>query len=483
MKTHAKHLFSAIMLVALITFNACKDDEPAPENNAPTLQIGDDIIGRTGTASNITITATDPDGDPLDITWTIIESPAGSAPVLNNTSATNATFTTNIAGFYRIEIEVEDSRGASVSAILKLYIGGVLPNSITSNTTYPDLFEEEAIPDYYAPNTIQSTAGITLGAGVVIEFGADVFFWLNGNPSFLNAEGTAEKKIILRGMDKVKGSWRGISFTSNNVNNKLIHANILHAGSSEIGGQKTAVRIQSNVSARAIIQNTSITQTAGYGIFIDGNTGYIPDFSSNTISNNDTAPIRLGAGGITSLDKNSTYANNGTQAIEVAAAGNTNVRFENGGTIPALTIPYHWYSSAELRSNVTFEAGTTSLFNAGLRLWVTDEGALIADGTAANKITFSALTQSAGSWEGIEIASPSNLNKINQGVVSYGGNPSGRGANIYMFGSGAGSQLTLTNSTISNSQTYGLLTAAGTINLTQNGNTFSNNASGNIQQN
>lgn len=483
MKTHAKHLFSAIMLVALITFNACKDDEPAPENNAPTLQIGDDIIGRTGTASNITIAATDPDGDPLDITWTIIESPAGSAPVLTNTSATNAAFNTNTAGLYRIEIEVEDSRGALVSGIKKLYIGGVLPTSISTNTTYPDLFEEEFIPDYYAPSSIQATAGVTLGAGVVIEFGADVRFWMNGNAAYLNAEGTSSKKIILRGSDQVKGSWRGLSFTSNNVNNKLIHVNLLHAGSSVMGGQKTAVHIQSNVTARVIIQQTSITQTAGYGVFIDGNGGLIPEYSGNTISNNDAAPIRLGAGGITSLDKNSTYANNGTQAIEVAAAGNTNVRFENGGTIPALPIPYHWYSSAELRSNVTFEAGATSLFNAGLRLWVTDEGALIADGTAANKITFSALTQSAGSWEGIEIASPSNLNKINQGVVSYGGNPSGRGANIYMFGSGAGSQLTLTNSTISNSQTYGLLTAAGTINLTQNGNTFSNNASGNIQQN
>lgn len=483
MKTHAKHFLNATILAALMTFNACSDDDPAPDNNAPTLQVGDDIIGRTGTASNITIVANDPDGDPFDITWTIIESPAGSAPVLDNTSATNASFTTNIAGFYRIEIEVEDSRGAVVSGIKNLYIGGVLPTVINTDTTYPDLFEDESIPDYYGPSSIQAKAGITLEAGVVIEFGADVNLWINGDPAYLHAEGSSSKKIIFRGGDAVKGSWRGISFRSTNVNNRLIHVNILHAGSTVMGGQKTAIYVQSNVDARVVIQQSSITQTAGYGLFIDGNNGLIPDYSTNNISNNDAAPVRLGARGLVSLDKNSTYTDNGIQAIEVVAPGNTNVRFNEAGTIPALPIPYHWYSSAELRSNITFEEGASSFFNAGLRLWVTADGALIADGSTENKITFSALTQLPGSWEGIEVGSPSNLNHIDHGIISYGGNPSGRGANIYMVGAGAGSQLTLTNSSVSDSQTYGILTAAGSVTLTENGNTFSNNSSGNIKMN
>lgn len=480
MKTHAKHLFSAILLGALFTLNACSDDDPAPDNKAPTLQLGDDIIGRTGTASNITIAAADPDGDALEITWTLIESPNGSTATITNTSATNGTFTTNIAGLYRVEIVVKDSRGGEVSGIQKLYIGGVLPTSIDTNTTYPDLFQEEHIPDYYGPSSIEVRGGVTLGAGVVIEFGPDVRFWLNGNNAYLNAEGTSAKKIIFRGSNPVKGSWRGVSFRSNNVNNKLIHTNILHAGSTALSDEKAAVHIQSNVGARVIIQNTSITETDGLGIFIDGNSGLIPNFSNNTISNNTQAPIRLGASSITSLDKNSTYENNGTQAIEVATGGNTNIRFDAHGTIPALSIPYHWRNSAELRSTMTFEAGTTSLFYPGMRLWITNEGALIADGTIANKITFSAITQVAGSWLGIENFSASNQNKIAHAVVSYGGNASGRGANIYMAGSSSGSQLTLTNSEVSHSATWGLLGAPGTVNLTESSNTFINNAAGGI---
>jgi hypothetical protein len=182
------------------------------------------------------------------------------------------------------------------------------------------------------------------------------------------------------------------------------------------------------------------------------------------------------------LDKNSVFTNNGIQAIEVASAGNTNARFNNAGTIPALSIPYHFYSSAELRTTVTFEAGVTCLFNSGLRLWVTSDGAIIADGTPSNKIKFSGLTAAAGAWFGFEIASPSVQNLINHAEVSYGGSTGGRGANIYMFGSSPGAKLTITNSIISNSETYGIWTTSGSITLVDSGNTFSNNPSGNKRQ-
>jgi hypothetical protein len=66
--------------------------------------------------------------------------------------------------------------------------------------------------------------------------------------------------------------------------------------------------------------------------------------------------------------------------------------------------------------------------------------------------------------------------------VSYGGDTGGRGANIYMFGSSPGSKLTLTNSIITNSATYGLRAASGNAALTESGNTFNSNASGDIRQ-
>lgn len=161
-------------------------------------------------------------------------------------------------------------------------------------------------------------------------------------------------------------------------------------------------------------------------------------------------------------------------------ATGTNIRFDSEGVIKEVGIPYHFFKSAELRSNITFEPGVTCLFNAGLRLWVTSDGAIIADGTADDKITFSGLTQSAGAWLGIELASPSTLNKINHGIISYGGDAGGRGANIYMFGSTPGSKLILTNSKISDSETYGVRRASGNTQLTEDNNVYENNAAGDL---
>jgi hypothetical protein len=475
------NLISLSLLIAmLLIFSACSDDEPTPPNDAPTITVGDDLIGMTGTALVISVTASDPNGDAIQSTWTVLNSPAGSSATITKTTETQASFTTTFAGLYTIEIKVEDGKGGEAIGTLKLYIGGVLPTSISSNITYSDLFEDPIYPDYYAPNGIQVTAGVTFSPGVVVESGADVRLWFNGNSSYLKAEGTTAKHIIFRGIDKVKGSWKGISISSNNVNNKFDYVDILHTGSSELSGQKTAVHLQSNVSAKLSIKNTSISQSAGYAFYIDGNTGVISAFENNNFNNNDKAPLRIGAENLYVLDKNSVFTNNGIQAIEVSSG--TNARFDNAGTIPALSIPYHFYSSVEIRTTVTFEAGVTCLFNSGLRLWVPSDGAIIANGTASNKIKFSGLTAAAGAWFGFEIASPSVQNLINNAEVSFGGSSGGRDANIYMFGDGAGSKLTITNSTVSNSETYGIWAASGVATLTQSGNTFSNNTSGNIRQ-
>jgi hypothetical protein len=471
--------FYGFILIAVMTISACTKED----NNPPTITVGNDIIGMTGTSIPMEVSSADPDNNSLTYNWSVIESPTGGTANITVIGGATATFTTTVAGFYRVQITVDDGNGGTASGIVKLYIGGVLPSTISSNTTLPDLFSEEEYPDYYALQSVTISAGLTIAPGVVIENGSDVVILVNGSSAFLSAEGTASKNIIFRGQNKVKGSWRAINFTSTNVSNKLDHVTILHTGSTPISNFKTAVFIKSNVFGKLSIKNTNITESDGYAVYIDGNGGTFTEFANNNFSNNTLAPMRIGAEAVIKLDNTSVYAGNGTQAIEVFSSGNTNVRFDNSGTIRKVSVPYHFYSSAELRSTITFEPGVTCLFNSGLRLWVTSEGTLIADGTTADKITFSGLVQSAGAWFGIEIASPSVQNIIDFGIVTYGGSTAGRGANIYMFGSTPGSKLILTNSTVSNSQTYGIYTTSGSVTLTQSNNTFASNPSGNIQQN
>ena len=477
MKKRNRITLLGALMVAMITFSQCTKED----NNSPAVTAEEEIIGMTGVPVTINAAGTDPDANQLSFTWTIEEAPAGSVATVTGTD-NSASFNTSLAGFYRVRVTADDGNGGTASAIVKLYIGGVLPASITTNTSYPDLFEDAKYPDYYAVNSLQATAGVTFAPGVVVECGPDVRLWLNGNTSFINAEGTSSKNIIFRGIDKVKGSWRLIEINSNNINNKLDYVHIMHTGSTASSNQKSAILVKSNVSGRLSIKNTSISMSDGYAVFIDGNTGSFTEFSNNNFSNNTLAPLRIGAEALLAIDKTSVYAGNGIQAIEVATAGNGNVRFDNTGTIKSAGLPYHFLSSAELRSAITFEAGVTCLYAAGLRLWVTSDGALIADGTVTDKITFSGMTQNPGAWWGIELASPSASNIINHGIVSYGGDPAGRGGNIYMVGATPGSRLTLSNSTISHSQTYGILKAPGSTELQEGENSFVNNSAGNVHQ-
>jgi hypothetical protein len=406
-QNQSKQMYLLLMALA-VTFAACKKDED--NNLGPEIVVGADVIGMTGQTINLSVSASDPDGDALAYTWKTIESPSGSVPVISNSSNSNATFTTPTAGFYRVEIVVEDGRGGQASGVISLSIGGVLPSSINSTTVLPDLFADSSIPDYYALSNMQIREGLTLSPGVVLEFGSDVLFWVNGNTGYLKAEGTPVNKIIFRGINKTKGSWRGIAITSTNISNSLNHLDILHAGSSNNGDRRAAIRVQSNASARLSIQNTSIMQTAGYALYVDGPDGILPEYVNNNFSNNDLAPVRVAADLLYSLDNQSLYAGNGVQAIEVAIAGNGTVRFSNNGTVKNTGLPYHFYSTAELMATVTFESGVTCLFSSGLRMNVNAVGAIIANGTSSNPVTFSGLNQVSGAWNGIEIASPSSQN-------------------------------------------------------------------------
>ncbi len=328
MNTRNRIAFIGTLMIAMITLNHCTKEE----NNNPALTAADEIIGMTDATISLEASATDPDGNPMSYSWNIEEFPAGSSATIAGNS-NSASFTTSVAGFYRVKVTADDGNGGTASAIIKLYIGGVLSTSITTNTSYPDLFDDEKYPDYYAVNSLQATAGVTFAPGVVVECGPDVRLWFSGNSSFINAEGTTAKNIIFRGIDKVKGSWRLIEVNSNNLSNKLDHVQILHTGSTASSNQKAAVLVKSNVSGRLSIKNTSISQSDGYAVYIDGNTGTFSEFAGNNFSDNTLAPMRIGAEALLAIDKSSIYTGNGIQAIEVVSAGNTNVRFDNAGTI------------------------------------------------------------------------------------------------------------------------------------------------------
>ena len=129
---------------------------------------------------------------------------------------------------------------------------------------------------------------------------------------------------------------------------------------------------------------------------------------------------------------------------------------------------------------IKFEAG------GGIQL-ISQQGALIADGNADNKILFTATDPQPGWWDGIWIKDSSNLNnKLDNVIVEYGGNEDvnrySSPANV-IVGSGASSDsssIDIINSTLSYSDSYGLYVFGnGEVNDDwETANEFENNADG-----
>ncbi|HCY00456.1 MAG TPA: hypothetical protein DG754_09985 [Bacteroidales bacterium] len=106
-----------ILLVAIITLNSCTKEELDP-NSTPSVTVVEEIIGMTGKTINIDATASDPDNNPITFSWTIKESPANSSATITS-EGNSASFTTDVAGLYEVEVTAVNEQGGSASTIVK----------------------------------------------------------------------------------------------------------------------------------------------------------------------------------------------------------------------------------------------------------------------------------------------------------------------------------------------------------------------------
>src|SRR5690554_4127369 len=93
--------------------------------------------------------------------------------------------------------------------------------------------DPDADVDYIINCVMAVRADIQIEAGVVIEFEQDAGISIddfNIPKASLSVVGTSNKPVILRGVKKEKGYWRGIMFDSNNPDNKLIYTQVEDAG-------------------------------------------------------------------------------------------------------------------------------------------------------------------------------------------------------------------------------------------------------------
>jgi hypothetical protein len=135
-----------------------------------------------------------------------------------------------------------------------------------------------------------------------------------------------------------------------------------------------------------------------------------------------------------------------------------------------------------VNAKLTIMPGVVIEADADKGIYINEDGALIAKGTATNKIVFTGKDKTKGYWEGIMVISGNPANEMDFVEVNYAGssNLSGVGsaiksAMVISYNGAIPGQMKITNTTFAHSNGYGLYLAhIGQVSTFAN-NTFSNN--------
>ncbi len=378
----------------------------------------------------------------------------------------------------------------------------VISTDINEDTILEDIIDDPTVADYIIRGYLDVRALLTIEPGVVIAFAANSGLVIEGIGSAtgtIRAVGTAQNPIVFTGMEKIPGFWKGITVLANDVRNEISFCILEYAGSDDLVaygsvGVKGGLALESvtGFNGSLKLKNTTIQSCLGYGFIVEQG-AVLREFSSNSFFDNEKAAVRIDADNTNLMDSNSTFSgNNGIEGVEINASGSPTHRLTADAIWSTLKDDANYViaQSFVAEAKLTIDAGATLAFEANQTITFREDfsgnndGILIANGTANQPITFTAVTPEPGYWQGLVIRSSSNLNSMDYCVVEFGGSDlvSGLRANVILDKDGAfnAPSLTINNSTLRNSLGCGIAVDefGGTLNAADN--TFENNDGSNI---
>ncbi len=315
---------------------------------------------------------------------------------------------------------------------------------------------------------------INIEEGAVFVADNDVRIYFRSD-AMVKAAGTSMNPIIFKGSLEQAGSWRGIMYDNSSLEGFMEHVHFAHAGHSNLasGYMKTALGLGSN--ARLTLRNVHFSDIDGYGLYVRHDNVGVTMENSHFGQGITQAAVHLRVQQIAGLDTETDFGGNHVEVQGSNLSNTENViwpRLNNGAFL--------FNGNSDISGQINIQPGAVLEFDNDARLRIVNDGVIIANGTASENIIFTRKSGSASHWRGLSIESSRLENSMDYVEISYGGNSnliSGLGQTNLGLGNNA--RLTLTNSIISNSLGYGI-DVRSSAQLTESGNTFSNNANSDI---
>lgn len=342
-----------------------------------------------------------------------------------------------------------------------------------SNVTNDITLKKGNIPYLFETGVLDVTSKLTIDAGVQMFMEADAGIGIY-DAGALTIDGTAAEPVVIKGLQDVKGYWRGIHIESNSIDNKLTHAMISNAGSNYVYCCNEIATIFLK-DGKAALSNLVLENGAGIGIYAGKNV-QLDTFEKLQITTHQKYPMSVAievAGKIDGLE--STYTGNEDDYIEIY-----NSDVDKATILPENNVPYLITAVIDIKGDkLTINAGATLVFNENAGLGIYDNGKLNAVGTADKKITLRGKEALQGYWRGIHTETNSNENLLSYVDLMHAG-----GNYVYCCNEAAAlfvksGRIEVNNSLVQDSGGCGIAVRSGAT-LTENGNTFTNNVDGNI---
>ena len=329
--------------------------------------------------------------------------------------------------------------------------------------------------------TVNNDRTLTINPSVTLRFNPNVLMDVQGA---LVAGGSPAEHITFTANQATPspGHWKNIMFNSADSGSSLSYCDVLYGGDTYYG--RGAVYLQ-NSASNVTISNSTVSNSATYGIHCANSS---PIITNSTIQDNTSYGIYCDSSsspaiiGCTAID-NGNYGvwihPKGIEGITGPMTLSTTHPYDaigvSGGTLDTNEVwsdpgvPFAFTSNVTVNNGrtLTISPGVTLRFNPNVLMDV--QGALVADGSSSQHITFTAnqATPSPGHWKNIVFNSADSGSGLSYCDISYGGDTYyGRGL-VYLQNSG--SNVTISNSTIFRSAYHGVQCANSSPVITNSG--------------
>jgi hypothetical protein len=346
-------------------------------------------------------------------------------------------------------------------------------DNINSPTTWSDINDNGEGVDYTLNCRLTVNSKLIIEAGTIIECGSGGGIVIDENGS-IEIRGTAGKKVVIRSIDNssVRGTWDGIIIYSNNVDNRIEHADISGGGANRFDSNGDLGNVIVSNNGRLRISNTTVRNSAAYGLNVLN--GGAATMSANSFSNNVT-PICVYADQAHQLDPASSYTDNDNQVVEVAINDISSIVTWRSLPVPYRVLPRQ-FSQIYVAQNggLTIEAGADIQFGADCGIRSSESAYIKTLGTATQGVTLRGLSDVAGSWQGIYFQTNSVENQMRYTTVTGAGS-SGFTSNNYHASVvvGPNSALNISDCTISKGAACGFYVDTYFTNVTSSNITYS----------